>query len=117
MNIVERRANDITVLELSGNFTREDNAEFKKHVTTTIDAGARKLILDLKRVPYLDGSGLGELVSCYTALRKVSGHLRLLHLNHRLQDLLVITKLNTIFKTFDSEAVAVSSFASFVEAR
>lgn len=111
MNIVERRANDITVLELSGNFTMEGNAEFKKHVMTTIDAGARKLILDLERVPYMDSSGLGELVSCYTALQQVKGHLKLLHLTPRLKALLTITKLNTVFAMFDSEAAAVSSFA------
>jgi anti-sigma B factor antagonist len=112
MNIVERMTNDITVLELSGNFTREGNTEFKKHVTTTIDAGARKLILNLERVPYMDSSGLGELVSCYTALQSVKGHLKLLHLTPRLQALLTITKLNTVFEAFDSEAAAVSSFSA-----
>ncbi len=112
MNIIERRTNDITVLELSGNFTREGNAEFKKHVATTLDAGTRKLILNLERVPYMDSSGLGELVACYTALRKVQGHLKLLHLTPRLQNLLVITKLSTVFEAFDSEAAAVSSFST-----
>lgn len=111
MNIIERKMNDITLLELSGNFTQEGNAAFKKHVTSTIDAGTRKLILDLERVPYMDSSGLGELVSCYTALQRVKGNLKLLHLTPRLQTLLVITKLSTIFATFDSEAAAVSSFS------
>ena len=111
MNIVERKTNDITVLELSGNFTQEVNAAFKKHVTTIIDAGARKLILNLERVHYMDSSGLGELVSCYIALQNVKGQLKLLHLTPRLQTLLTITKLNTVFAMFDSEAAAVSSFA------
>lgn len=110
VQIVERKTNDITVLELSGNFTWEGDAEFKKQVTTIIDAGARKLILDLACVPYLGGSGLGELISCHTALQKVKGHLKLLHLSPRLLALLTLSKLNTVLATFDSEAAAMSSF-------
>jgi len=111
MDISERTLGDVTVLDLEGNLALEGNAQFRKRVTATIDAGARKLILNLAGVPYMDSSGLGELISCYTTLRGVSGHLKLLHLSHRLQTLLVITKLSTVFETFDSEPAAVASFA------
>jgi anti-sigma B factor antagonist len=110
MNIIERTINDVTVLDLEGNLALDGNARFRKHVTGAIDAGARKLVVNLASVKYMDSSGLGELISCYTALQKAHGHIKLLHLSERLQHLLAITKLNSIFETFDSETAAVSSF-------
>lgn len=110
MNIIERTLNDVTVLDLDGNLALEGNAQFRKRVTATIEAGSRKLILNLAGVPYMDSSGLGELISCYTALQGVSGHLKLLNLSKRLHNLLVITKLVTVFETFDTEPAAVASF-------
>ncbi len=110
MKIIERTLNDITVLDLDGNLALEGNVEFKKRVNAAFDAGARKLIINFARVPYMDSSGLGELISCYTTLQKVGGHLKLIHLSERLQALMAITKLISIFETFDSEPAAVSSF-------
>jgi anti-sigma B factor antagonist len=110
MNIIGRTLNDVTVLDLDGDLALEGNVEFRKHVAAAIDAGSRKLIVNMAKVPYMDGGGLGELVYCYAGLRRVSGRLGLLHLNHRLQQLLVIAKLTTVFETFDSEPAAVSSF-------
>jgi anti-sigma B factor antagonist len=111
MNITERTLNDVTVLDLEGNLALEGNEQFRRHVAATIDAGARKLILNLAGVPYMDSSGLGELISCYTAMQKLSGSVKLLHVNDRLQHLLVVTKLNALFETFNSEPAAISSFA------
>ena len=112
MNISERILNDVTVVDLDGNLTREENTQFKKGVAAIIDAGARKLIVNLAGVEHMDSSGLGELISCYTTMRKVSGHVKLLRPNHRLRNLLVITKLITVFETFDAEPAAVSSFSA-----
>ena len=112
MNISERNLSDITVLDITGNLAREENAQFRKHITETINAGVRKLILNLTSVPHMDSSGLGELISCYRAFQEASGSVKLLSPNHRLQNLLVITKLNTVFETFDSESVAVASFTN-----
>jgi anti-sigma B factor antagonist len=111
MNIIERKLNDVTVLDLEGNLALEDNAQFRKRATAVIDAGARKLIVNMARVKYMDSSGLGELISCYTAMQKLSGTVKLLHLNDRLRNLLVITKLTRVFETFDSEPAAVASFS------
>ncbi len=111
MNIIKRTLNDVTVLDLEGNLALEGNKLFRQQVAATIDAGARRLILNLAGVPYMDSSGLGELISCYTAMQKLSGSVKLLHLNDRLQQLLVITKLSSLLETFDSESAAVSSFA------
>src|SRR5262245_49493034 len=110
MNIVERTVNDVMVLDLEGNLALNENARFRKHVMGAIDAGARKLIVNLASVKYMDSRGLGELISCYKTLHQLNGHIKLLHLSKRLQYLLAITKLNSIFETFDSEPAAVSSF-------
>jgi anti-anti-sigma factor len=115
MNIIERTVNDVTVLDLEGNLALNEIARFRNHVAGAIDAGARKLIVNLARVKYMDSRGLGELISCYTALRRVNGHVKLLHLNNRLQYLLAITNLDSVFETFDSEPTAVSSFAPCTE--
>jgi anti-sigma B factor antagonist len=111
MKIIERTIDDVIVLDLEGNLALNENARFRKHVTGAIDAGSRKLIVNLAKVKYMDSRGLGELISCYTALRRVNGDVKLLHLNNRLQYLLAITKLDSVFETFDSEPAAVSSFA------
>jgi anti-anti-sigma factor len=115
MNIIERTINDVMVLDLEGNLALDENARFRKHVAGAIDAGVRKLIVNLARIKYMDSSGLGELISCYTALQRLNGRVKLLHLNNRLQYLLAITKLDSVFETFDSEPVAVSSFAARTE--
>jgi anti-sigma B factor antagonist len=115
MNIIERTINDVTVLDLEGNFALDENARFRKYVAGAIDAGVRKLIVNLARVKYMDSSGLGELISCYTALQRLNGHVKLLHLNNRLQYLLAITKLDSVFESFDSEPAAVSSFVQSTE--
>ncbi|MEP7340511.1 MAG: STAS domain-containing protein [Acidobacteriota bacterium] len=112
MNFNERTLNDVTVLDMDGNLVREENAQFRTRVTAAINAGARKLILNLAGVSHMDSSGLGELISCYTSMQKLGGSIKLLSPNHRLQNLLVITKLNTVFETFDSESAAIASFAN-----
>ena len=112
MNISERKLNDITVLDIQGNLAREENAQFKIYIAGIINSGARKLVLNLAGVPHMDSSGLGELISCYRAIQAATGHVILLSPNHRLQNLLVITKLSTVFETFDSESAAVASFTN-----
>jgi anti-sigma B factor antagonist len=117
VNIIERTVNDVIVLDLEGNLALESNAQFRKHVTDIIDAGARKLIVNMARVKYMDSSGMGELISCYTTLQRVSGRIKLLHLSDRLKYLLVITKLISVFETFDSEPEAIASFARDLKER
>jgi anti-sigma B factor antagonist len=115
MKITERTLNDITVLELDGELALDHNAQFRKKAHAAIDAGTRKLIVNLVKVDYMDSSGLGELISCYTTLKKLGGRLTLLQLNHRLQHLLTITKLHTVFELYDTEAAAVASFTKLAE--
>lgn len=110
IKITIRTLNDITVFDLDGDLALENNARFRAHFTAALDAGARKVIVNLAGVDYMDSSGLGELVFCYTKLQKMSGRFTLLKLNERLQHILVITKLYTVFETFDTEPAAVASF-------
>ncbi len=110
MNINERKSDDVTVLEIEGNLAREENSQFRTRVAAIINAGARKLVLDLTKVSHMDSTGLGELISCYASMQKVGGMIKLLNPNHRVENILVITKLITVFETFNSESSAVASF-------
>jgi len=114
MNIIERTISDVTVLDLEGSLALGENTKFRQQVTASINAGARKLIVNLAGVEYMDSCGLGELISGYTAMQRVSGHFKLLNLSSRLQRLLVMTKLASLFETFDSEPTAVASFTPVV---
>jgi anti-sigma B factor antagonist len=111
LKIFVRTVSDVSILDLNGQLALEGNTLFRKQATALIEAGSRKMILNLAGVEYMDSMGLGEMISCYTTLQRMSGSLKLLHLSTRLNHLLVITKLNTVFETFDSESDAVASFA------
>jgi anti-sigma B factor antagonist len=80
-------------------------------VRSLVAMGSKKIVLNLAEVSYIDSSGLGELVSAYTAVKNAGGELKLLNLTSKVRDLLVITKLVTVFDVKDDEASAVSSFA------
>ena len=110
MTIEERKLDDITVLDLNGTFVLGGDSDFKKRVETVITGGNRRLLINLAKVSYMDSSGLGELISGYTKMQRVSGQMKLFNLSKRLNQLLVITKLITVFETFDSESEAISSF-------
>src|ERR1044072_9735937 len=112
MTIEERKLDDITVLDLNGTFVLGGDADFKKRVQTVITGGNRRLLINLAKVSYMDSSGLGELISGYTKMRRVSGQMKLLNLSKRLNQLLVITKLITVCEPFDSESEASSSFTA-----
>jgi anti-sigma B factor antagonist len=112
MNIQERKLGDVTVFDFDGKFVLGDHGQFKQRVAASIEGGGRKLVLNLAEVNYMDSSGLGELISAHIAIQKVGGHMKLIHISNRLNQLLVITKLITVFETFDSEAAAISSFRS-----
>ena len=110
MNIEERKINAITVLDLDGAFVLGGEGGFRQQVETLITDGSRRLLINLAKVNYMDSSGLGELISGYTKMRRVSGQMKLVNLSKRLNQLLVITKLITVFETFDSESDAIASF-------
>ena len=111
MEIVERTVNDVTVLDLKGKMTLGEGDELlKDKINSLRAAGKKKLLLNLESVPYIDSAGLGEVVRTYTTVSRQGGSLKLLNLTKRIEDLLSITKLLTVFDTFDSEAEAVKSY-------
>lgn len=112
LNIKERQAGDVTILDLSGKITiGEGSVQLREHVKRLLDEGKKKLLLNLGDVSYVDSSGIGELVSSYTTTNNNGGQLKLLNLTKKIQDLLMITKLLTVFQTFDNEQDAISSFS------
>ena len=111
LNIQHRQSGDVTIIDLSGKITiGEGSVQLRETVRKALDEGKKKIILNLGDVSYVDSSGIGELVSSYTTTSNNGGHLKLLNLTKKIQDLLMITKLLTVFETFDSEAAAVESF-------
>ena len=113
MQISERAVGDVILLDVKGRITLGDGDEMlKDKVNAVINAGKKKIILNLAEVPYVDSAGLGEIVRTYTTVSRQGGSLKLLNLTKRISDLLSITKLLTVFETFDSEPEAVKSFSA-----
>ncbi len=111
LNIHERQAGDVTVLDMSGKITiGEGSVALRTAVRRLLEEGKKRILLNLAGVSYIDSSGIGELVSSYTAINKESGQLKLLNLTQKIQDLLTITKLLTVFDVYESEADALNSF-------
>src|SRR5687767_15476316 len=112
MQIDERIVNDVTILDLKGKMTLGEGDELlKDRINSLLASNKKKLVLNLEGVPYIDSAGLGEIVRTYTTVSRQGGSLKLLNLTKRIEDLLSITKLLTVFDTFDSEADAVKSFS------
>ena len=110
-SISERTASDITILDLSGKITiGEGSVKLREKVRQLLNDGKKKILLNLGDVSYVDSSGIGELVSSYTTTRNQGGQLKLLNLTKKIQDLLSITKLLTVFETFDNERAALDSY-------
>ena len=113
MEIEQRVVGDVTILDLKGKMTLGEGDELlKDKVNSLVHQGHRKLVLNLGAVPYIDSAGLGEIVRTYTTVSRQGGSLKLLNLTKRIHDLLSITKLLTVFETFESENDAVRSFSS-----
>src|SRR5436309_2856332 len=111
LNIRERQAGDVTILDLEGRITIGDgNVSLRNAIRRLIQEGKKKILLNLAGVSYIDSSGIGELVSSYTTIGREKGQLKLLSLTQKIKELLVITKLLTVFDTYDDESAALNSF-------
>ena len=111
ITISERQAGDVTILDLDGKVTiGEGSVALRNAIRRLLGDGKNKILMNLGGVGYIDSSGIGELVSSFTAVNKEGGTLKLLNLTQKIQDLLAITKLLTVFDVFDEEAAALSSF-------
>ena len=111
MKISTRQVDGVTIVDCSGRITLGDGSvTLRETVTQLLGKGEKKILLNLGDVNYIDSSGIGELVSAFTTVRKQGGDLKLLNLTKKVHDLLQITKLYTVFDVKDDEAVAVKSF-------
>ena len=111
ITISERQAGDVTILDLNGKVTiGEGSVALRNAIRRLLGEGKSKILLNLGGVGYIDSSGIGELVSSFTAVNKEGGTLKLLNLTQKIQDLLAITKLLTVFDVFENEGEALSSY-------
>jgi anti-sigma B factor antagonist len=111
MQIAERESGAVTVLDLSGRITMgEDGNLLKDKLQSLLHQGKKNILFNLDQVSYVDSAGLGAIVSAYTTVTREGGTLKLANVTKKLQDLLSITKLLTVFETFDSEGEALRSF-------
>jgi anti-sigma B factor antagonist len=102
---------DVTVIDAAGRITLgEGSSTFRDTIKDLVTKGDKKVLLNLSEVSYIDSSGIGELVSGFTTVSNAGGKLKLVGLTKRVQDLLQITKLYTVFEVFDEEAPALASF-------
>lgn len=111
MNIDERMVGTVKILDLSGQITfTQGDTLLKDKIHSLVHQGDKKLLVNLAKINYIDSAGLGQLVGAYTTVTQAGGQLKLVNLTKRIHDLLTITKLTTVFETFDSEQEAVKTF-------
>jgi len=111
IQVQQREKEGIAILDLTGPLTAGEGASaLREKLNQLMTASHKDVILNLKGVEYIDSTGLGAMVVCYTSLRKSGGKLVLLNLNRRHIELLILTKLSTVFEMFDDEQSAVNSF-------
>jgi anti-sigma B factor antagonist len=114
MTITTREVSHVTILDINGRITLGDETgQLRDTIRQLIAAGKKKIVLNLAHVDYLDSSGVGELVSSFTAVRNSGGELKLLSLSKKVSDILQVTKLYTVFDIKEDEFTAVKSFDYF----
>lgn len=113
MDIKERVVDGVSVLDLSGKIVLgEGDGQVRERIKDLLSDGQKKILLNLGDVTYVDSAGLGALISSYTTTKREGGQLKLVNLTKRIQDLLAITKLITVFDTYDNEQEALDSYSN-----
>ena len=111
LEVNERQAGDVTILDMNGSVRMGEGAiSLRNAIRALNDNGKNKILLNLNGVKNIDSSGIGELIANYTTVSRDGGQLKLLNLTEKIQNLLVITKLLTVFDSYDNEAEALNSF-------
>lgn len=113
LNITTREISDVTIVDLDGRITIGDtNCQLHETMRALVNEGKKNVVLNLKKVDKIDSTGLGEIVAGFSTMMKNGGSLKLVNMSERLQDLMILTKLLTVFDCFDSEAEAIESFTA-----
>jgi len=110
LEIRSREREGVKILDLSGKLTVGGASDLREKVTAETAAGSLQQLLNLKEVDYIDSTGLGTMVICFMALQKAGGMLKLVNLNRRNLELVLLTKLSTVFQIFNEEQEAINSF-------
>jgi anti-sigma B factor antagonist len=117
LKVSVRRAGDVAIIDLAGRITLgEDSGLLRTTVKDLVNSGQKNILVNLKDVGSVDSTGLGELVSVYVSVAHVAGSIKLMHPQTKVHDLLQLTKLYTVFTTFDDESEALRSFAAATSA-
>jgi anti-anti-sigma factor len=112
MRFSSRNAGSVVIIDIEGKILLGDgDVEIKQAVDGLLGQNQKNILLNLAKVPYIDSAGLGEMIRCFTAIRKSGGSLKLLAPNQRLIDLLTITKLVNVFDWYNDESAALKSFS------
>jgi anti-sigma B factor antagonist len=113
MELAERKVGSVTIVDISGRMVASENpGRLKDKVTSLIFQGDKHIILNLGDVSYVDSSGLGEMVACHGSAVRGGGEIKLANTGKRIKDLLVMTKLVTVFDAHDTEDAALKSFST-----
>jgi anti-sigma B factor antagonist len=110
IDIQSREREGVKILDLNGKLTVGGASDLRERVSAETSAGHLQQILNLKEVDYIDSTGLGTMVICYMAVQKAGGSLKLVNLNRRNLELVLLTKLSTVFQIFNDEQEAINSF-------
>ena len=111
MEIAQREREGILILDIHGRLiVGEPVAELRERISSLAESGTKSLLLDMQHCDYIDSTGLGGLVIGYTTMKKAGGAMKLLNVTRRNIELLVLTKLTTVFEVFDDEQDAINSF-------
>jgi anti-sigma B factor antagonist len=111
LKIASREVNGVSVLDLSGQITLgEGSVQLREAVRGLLGRGKKNILLNMGNIDYIDSAGLGELVSAFTSAKNQQAEVKLLQLTRKVQGLLQLTKLYTVFDIKDDEAVAIASF-------
>jgi anti-sigma B factor antagonist len=112
LRMTDREVNGVSVIDLEGRIVLgEESNSFRERVKSLLAAGKKKIVLNLANVSYIDSAGLGTLVATFHSARSQGATLKLAHLGQKFKEVLQVTKLMTVFDTYDTEAAAVQSFA------
>jgi anti-sigma B factor antagonist len=112
MKLSSRLVDEVAILDVEGKILLgEGDILIKQAIDDLLIQGRKKVLLNLAKVPYIDSAGLGQIIRCFTAIRKSGGTLKLLSPNAKVVDLLTVTKLVNVFDWYNDEAGALASFA------
>jgi anti-sigma B factor antagonist len=112
MTVSERRVGDVTIVDVAGKMVASDNAgRLKDKITSLIFQGQKRIVLNLGNVNYVDSSGLGEIVACHGSALKGGAEIKIANAANKIKDLLVMTRLITVFDSHDTEDAAIKSFS------